>query len=122
MPAMVVDAFLSSASRAAGSAVREPKRACALSACSSGPVLGLSTGGGVAGGGTDCVLDCTGFKGAFSESSEYSSMALGVAKAREPPKIAAGRDAFRAGLHCTRLSVDIAREVHCERILWRVTV
>lgn len=91
---MVVDAFFNSASRAAGSAFREPKSACALSACSSGPVLGLSVGGGVAGGGTDCVLDCTGFRGAFKMSSVYSSMALGVAKARLPPRNVAERTAF----------------------------
>jgi hypothetical protein len=64
---MVVEAFLSSASRSLGS--REPKIACALSACSSGPVSGRSASGGKGGGGTVFTTDCIGFRGAFRESS-----------------------------------------------------
>jgi len=65
---------LISASRSFGS--REPKIVCALSACSSGPVRGRSAGGGIGGGGTVFVTDWMGFRGAFRESSAYSSIGL----------------------------------------------
>lgn len=77
---MVVEAFLSSASRSPGS--REPKMVCALSACSSGPVSGRSAGGGIGGGGTVFVADWIGFNGAFRESSGYSSIGRVLADVR----------------------------------------
>ena len=80
MPAIVVEAFLSSASRSLVS--REPKMACALRACSSGPVSGRSAGGGIGGGGTVFVADWIGFRGALSESSAYSSIGRVLADAR----------------------------------------
>lgn len=62
---------------------------------------------------------CTGFKGAFSKSSAYSSILWLLADLCLMPK--APRYALiLAGLHCTRLSMEIARDVHCDRILWWV--
>jgi hypothetical protein len=55
---------------------------CALSACSSGPVSGRSAGGGIGGGGTVFVADCIGFRGAFKESSAYSSIGRVLADVR----------------------------------------
>lgn len=55
---------------------------CALSACSSGPVRGRSAGGGMGGGGTVFVADWIGFKGAFRESSAYSSIGRMLADVR----------------------------------------
>lgn len=89
---------------------------CALSACSSGPVSGRSAGGGIGGGGTVFVTDWIGFSGAFRESSDHSSIGLVLADVRVLLK--AAREAYWAGLLWARLSDRMAREAHCDRILW----
>lgn len=88
---------------------------CALSACSSGPVSGRSAGGGMGGGGTVFVTDWTGFRGAFRESSAYSSIGLVLADVRV--LLNAARKAHWAGLLWARLSDRMARGAHCDRIL-----
>lgn len=113
MPAIVVEAFLSSASRSLGS--REPKMACALRACSSGPVSGRSAGSGMGGGGTVFLTDWIGFRGAFRESSGYSSIGRVMADVRVLLK--AARETYWAGMLWARLSDRMAREAHCDRIL-----
>ena len=112
-PAIVVEAFLISASRSLGS--REPKMVCALRACSSGPVRGRSAGGGMGGGGTVFVADWMAFRGAFKASSAYSLIGLVLADVRVLLK--AAREACCAGLVWARLSNRMAREAHCDRIL-----
>jgi hypothetical protein len=70
--------------------------ACALRACSSGPVNGRSAGGGMGGGGTVFVADWIGFRGALRESSGYSSMGRVLADVRVLLK--AARETYCAGL------------------------
>ena len=70
--------------------------ACALRACSSGPVSGRSAGDGMGGGGTVFVADWIGFRGALRESSGYSSIGRVLADVRVLLK--AARETYCAGL------------------------
>ena len=67
------------------------------------------------GGGTVFVADWIGFKGAFRESSAYSSIRRVLAHVRVLLK--AARETYWAGLLWARLSERMAREAHCDRIL-----
>lgn len=67
------------------------------------------------GGGTVFVTACMGFRGALRESSAYSSIGLVFAVLRVLLK--AARERCWAGLLCARLSVRMARDAHCDRIL-----